>query len=126
MEMTAMSRDFHSALAPEHHGAGRMVSGFDVERVPVSCDGCGRDSLAAGMLRTGWTIRPAVAGFAGSYCGSCAAALQDLDLTLQCVQCGREVDEDGTESQSWRYWPNGLTGLHPFCPGCARRELHSR
>ena len=95
------------------------MSGFDVERVPVSCDGCGRDFLTAGMLRTGWTIRPVEAGFAGSYCTSCATALQAVKLTVQCVSCGREIAEELTESEGWSYWPVGPTGLQPRCPACA-------
>ena len=101
------------------------MSGFDVERVPVSCDGCGRDFLTAGMLRTGWTVRPVEAGFAGSYCAICAAALQAVKLTVQCVSCGREIDEDRAESEGWSYWPNELTGLQPRCPACAEHEFRS-
>lgn len=98
----------------------------DLEEEPASCDGCGRDSRTAGMLRTGWTVRPAQAGFAGCYCNRCAAALEAVSFTVQCTGCEREVDEDDADSHGWRYWPYGLAGLQPFCsdctPDCAERS----
>lgn len=101
------------------------MSEFGVERVPLSCDGCGRGFEAAGMMHTGWTVRPAVAGFAGSYCASCAAALQRVSLIVQCVMCGRELEEDRAEPEGWRYWPNRLAGLDPHCPECTKHEFKS-
>ncbi len=99
---------------------------FGVDRAPASCDGCGRDSVTAEMHRTGWTVRPPEAGFPGSYCASCAAALMALDLTIQCAACGREIVEESAETRGWRYWPTPFGGLHPMCPDCAPREISSR
>ena len=127
--MSGISHDFHPAAARGTYGAahedraGRSVNEHWVEHVPLSCDGCGRGFQATGMLRTGWTVRPVEAGFAGSYCASCAAALQRVSIVVQCVACRRELDEDRAELEGWLYWPNRLAGLDPCCPECAQHEL---
>ncbi len=97
---------------------------FEGERVPERCDGCGRDAVASGMTRTGWTIRPAVAGFAGVYCASCAHVLSAVELPVGCARCDRSVpDEDHAELRGWGYYEDGLGELVAFCPECAAREF---
>jgi len=99
--------------------AGGAVGGsFDVDGVPARCDGCGRDALAAGMTRTGWTVRPEPGIFAGIYCARCAATLRLLGSAVECSQCGRAVSEARAEQAGWRYYADPLGGLQPLCPAC--------
>jgi hypothetical protein len=97
---------------------------FEAERLPEGCDGCGRDAIAAGMARTGWTVRPSIAGFAGIYCASCAHVLSAVDLPVDCSRCERSVrDDEQAEASGWAYYEDVLGELLPFCPACADREF---
>lgn len=95
-----------------------------MESVPARCDGCGRDAMRAEMVRHGWTVRPATAGFAGRYCFSCASVLRTIDRLVTCTECGQTVDDDTSESLAWTYWWSTTAGdLQPYCPDCAASEF---
>jgi hypothetical protein len=44
-------------------------------------------------------------------------------LVIRCARCTAEVAASAAESVGWRYWPDGLGGMRPFCPDCAAREF---
>ncbi len=89
-------------------------------RAPVRCDGCGRSADEAGMVDRGWTISPLSAAVPGTYCLSCASALQMLDWFVRCVDCGAIVEgETEAERHGWRFFPDELGQLQPHCGICS-------
>ena len=100
-----------------------MGDSFNLDEVPAACDGCGRDAQAAGMHRTGWTVRRPQASFAGVYCFSCASTLRLLGNVIECTECGRAVSEERAEWAGWRFYADAAEELHAYCPDCAQREF---
>lgn len=101
-----------------------MAAAQGDDAVPERCDGCGRKAASCGMVELGWTVRPSLAGFAGAYCPSCAAALQLLPWTIQCSECGlQKAAEAAAERAGFLYFPDGLGGLYPLCGSCASAQL---
>ena len=49
--------------------------------------------------------------------------VSELPEKISCAECGREVDEFTAIAEKWRFWSDGVGGLLPFCPECARREF---
>jgi hypothetical protein len=91
---------------------------FDEDGVPAACDGCGRDAIASGMQRQGWTVRRAPELWAGTYCTACASNLRLLGSAIECVECGRAVTERKAEVRGWRFYADTRGELHPHCPEC--------
>lgn len=54
-----------------------------------------------------------------------AGDVTHTDILIACANCGRTVPEADAKDAGWRYWSDGVGGLHPFCPGCAAREFSS-
>lgn len=72
------------------------------------------------MDAVGWTVRTLPAGFAGAYCLDCAAALHLLPWVIRCSECGaHKASEAAAERAGFRYYPDGIGGLQPFCGTCA-------
>jgi hypothetical protein len=46
-----------------------------------------------------------------------------LPEDIRCAECDRAVDEFTAIAEKWGYWSDGVGGLVPFCPECARREF---
>ena len=42
---------------------------------------------------------------------------------LTCANCGARASEAEAEDSGWRYWSDGVGGLHAFCPTSAEREF---
>jgi len=102
-----------------------MGNGFDLDEIPAACDGCGRDARAAGMHRTGWTVRRPPTSYAGVYCANCAATLRLLGSAVECTECGRAVSEERAEQAGWRFYSDQVGELQPYCSDCAQREFSS-
>jgi hypothetical protein len=94
-------------------------------RSPARCDGCGRAAEVAGMHEHGWAVSPLSAAVPGTYCLTCASALQMLDWFVRCVECGATVeDEKLAEQNGWRFYPDELGQLQAHCGLCtADRRL---
>ena len=82
------------------------------------------------MHEHGWAVSPLSAAVPGTYCLSCASALQMLDWFVRCVECGATVeDEKLAEQNGWRFYPDELGSapgpLRPVHGGSApvRRPL---
>jgi len=95
-------------------------------RAPTRCDGCGRSAEEAGMSAHGWAVSPLSSAVPGTYCLSCASALRMLEWFVRCVECGATVDDDtAAERSGWRFYPDSLGQLQPYCPLCsAERRLN--
>lgn len=88
-------------------------------RTPARCDGCGRGADAAGMTDQGWAVSPLNAAVPGTYCLSCASALQMLQWFVRCVECGATLeDEESAERLGWRFYPDELGQLQAHCGFC--------
>jgi|GEM_PF-1783570 len=80
------------------------------------------------MIERGWAVSPISAAVPGTYCLSCASALQMLDWFLRCVECGATVENERVaERQGWRFYADQLGYLEPHCGLCAtHRRLSER
>jgi len=64
------------------------------------------------MTDRGWTISPPSAAVPGTYCLSCASALQMLDWIVRCVDCGAVVENEvEAERYGWRFFAGELGQL---------------
>jgi hypothetical protein len=106
--------------------------GNDIERrqPPARCDGCGRTAAETGMHQQGWAVSPPTAEVPGSYCLSCASALRMLQWFVRCVACGATVESEAdAESRGWRFHPDELGQLQPYCGICSielRSDVRAR
>jgi predicted nucleic acid-binding Zn ribbon protein len=72
------------------------------------------------MSEHGWAVSPISAAVPGTYCLSCASALQMLEWFVRCVECGAIVeDERVAERHGWRFYAHKLGHLEPHCGLCA-------
>ena len=99
---------------------GIWLMQYGTEAAPECCDGCGQAADQCGMVEHGWTVRTLPAGFAGSYCRSCAAALHLLPWSIRCFECGLQKADEGTaERAGFRFYFDGVSSLVPYCGDCA-------
>jgi hypothetical protein len=75
------------------------------------------------MNEHGWAVSPVSAAVPGTYCLSCASALQMLEWFVRCAECGATVEDEAVaERHGWRFYAHPLGHLEPLCGLCAAQR----